>query len=127
MGPANEVNEATVDILKYLHEVKDKEKAQAIQMYVKWQYEISPEKWMTFRDEINMEIETAYKEKKISCVVKDRTDTEYIIDFKKMEEYEKSNPRKKYKIIRKDKAGKHSLVCTRIFKCEVHTRVSQKI
>lgn len=127
MGPANEVNEATVDILKYLHEVKDKEKAQAIQMYVKWQYEISPEKWMTFRDEINMEIETAYKEKKISCVVKDRTGTEYIIDFKKMEEYEKSNPRKKYKIIRKDKAGKHSLVWTRIFKCEVHTRVSQKI
>lgn len=27
MGPANEVNEATVDIRKYLHEVKDKEKA----------------------------------------------------------------------------------------------------
>ncbi|XP_065925390.1 protein mono-ADP-ribosyltransferase PARP14 isoform X4 [Magallana gigas] len=105
MGPANEVNEATVDILKYLHEVKDKEKAQAIQMYVKWQYEISPEKWMTFRDEINMEIETAYKEKKISCVVKDRTGTEYIIDFKKMEEYEKSNFRKKYKIRRMDKAG----------------------
>lgn len=127
MGSANEVNEATVDILKYLHEVKDKEKAQAIQMYVKWQYEISPEKWMTFRDEINMEIETAYKAKKISCVVKDRTGTEYIIDFKKMEEYEKSNPRKKYKIIRKDKAGKHSLVWTCIFKCEDHTRVSQKI
>eukprot|EP00105_Crassostrea_gigas_P015744 XP_011432847.1 PREDICTED: poly [ADP-ribose] polymerase 14 isoform X2 [Crassostrea gigas] len=105
MGPANAVNEATVDILKYLHEVKDKEKAQAIQMYVKWQYEISPEKWMTFRDEINMEIETAYKAKKISCVVKDRTDTEYIIDFKKMEEYEKSNFREKYKIRRMDKAG----------------------
>lgn len=115
MGPANAVNEATVDILKYLHEVKDKEKAQAIQMYVKWQYEISPEKWMTFRDEINMEIETAYKAKKISCVVKDRTDTEYIIDFKKMEEYEKSNFREKYKIRRMDKAGRHSLVWTYIY------------
>lgn len=112
MGPANEVNEATVDILKYLHEVKDKEKAQAIQMYVKWQYETSPEKWKPFRDEINMEIETAYRETKNagSCVVKDRTGTEYVIDFRKMEEYEKSNSRKKYKIRRMDKAGRHSLV-----------------
>lgn len=112
MGPANEVNEATVDILKYLHEVKDKEKAQAIQMYVKWQYETSPEKWKPFRDEINMEIETAYRETKNagSCVVKDRTGTEYVIDFRKMEEYEKSNSRKNYKIRRMDKAGRHSLV-----------------
>lgn len=36
MGFVNEVNEVIVDIFKYLYEVKDKEKVQVIQMYVKW-------------------------------------------------------------------------------------------
>lgn len=115
MGFVNEVNEVIVDIFKYLYEVKDKEKVQVIQMYVKWQYEILFEKWMIFRDEINMEIEIVYKEKKISCVVKDRIDIEYIIDFKKMEEYEKSNFRKKYKIRRMDKVGRYFFVWIYIY------------
>lgn len=115
MGFVNEVNEVIVDIFKYLYEVKDKEKVQVIQMYVKWQYEILFEKWMIFRDEINMEIEIVYKVKKISCVVKDRIGIEYIIDFKKMEEYEKSNFRKKYKIRRMDKVGRYFFVWIYIY------------
>lgn len=115
MGFVNEVNEVIVDIFKYLYEVKDKEKVQVIQMYVKWQYEILFEKWMIFRDEINMEIEIVYKEKKIICVVKDRINIEYIIDFKKMEEYEKSNYRKKYKIRRMDKVGRYFFVWIYIY------------
>lgn len=115
MGFVNVVNEVIVDIFKYLYEVKDKEKVQVIQMYVKWQYEILFEKWMIFRDEINMEIEIVYKVKKISCVVKDRIDIEYIIDFKKMEEYEKSNFRKKYKIRRMDKVGRYFFVWIYIY------------
>lgn len=70
---------------------------------------------MIFRDEINMEIEIVYKEKKISCVVKDRIGIEYIIDFKKMEEYEKSNFRKKYKIRRMDKVGRYFFVWIYIY------------
>lgn len=115
MGFVNEVNEVIVDIFKYLYEVKDKEKVQVIQMYVKWQYEILFEKWIIFRDEINMEIEIVYKEKKIICVVKDKINIEYIIDFKKMEEYEKSNYRKKYKIRRMDKVGRYFFVWIYIY------------
>uniref|UniRef100_A0A8B8E811 Poly [ADP-ribose] polymerase n=1 Tax=Crassostrea virginica TaxID=6565 RepID=A0A8B8E811_CRAVI len=108
MGHGYEVSEAAVAILSFLHKVKDKEKAQAIYKYVKWQYETSQDKWLNFRDEVNLQIETAYHAKEKSCVVKDRTGTEYVIDFKNMEEYEKNNRHKKCKIQRLDKGERGS-------------------
>ena len=103
MGHGYEVSEAAVAILSFLHKVKDKEKAQAIYKYVKWQYEAAQDKWLNFRDEVNLQIETAYSAKEKTCLVKDRTGTEYVIDFRNMEEFEKNNRHKKFKIQRLDK------------------------
>ncbi|XP_062616540.1 protein mono-ADP-ribosyltransferase PARP15-like [Saccostrea cucullata] len=104
-GTTANVNEAAVAIYQYLHEVKDKESAKTVQKYVKWQYESAPDKWYTFRDDVNLQIENAHQARKDSCTVKDNTGTEYVIDFKKMEEHEKNNSRKKYKIKRVDKGA----------------------
>lgn len=102
-GPKTEVNDAAVAIYQYLQKMKDRESAQTIQKYVKWQYEVSADKWMAFRDEVNYQLETAYQRKDRNCTIKDRTGTEYIIDFKNMEEYEKSKTSKKYKVQRLDR------------------------
>ncbi|XP_062604645.1 protein mono-ADP-ribosyltransferase PARP14-like [Saccostrea cucullata] len=104
-GTTANVNEAAVAIYQYLHEVKDKESAKTVQKYVKWQYEVSTDKWSTFRDDVNLQIENAHQARKDSCTVKDNRGTEYVIDFKKMEEYEKNNYKKKYKIKRVDKGA----------------------
>jgi hypothetical protein len=102
-GPKADVNGAEVAIYKYLSKEKDKESAKTIQKYVKWQYETSTDKWMPFRDEVNYQLETAYQRKDVSFTVKDRTGTEYVVDFKSMEEYEKKDKRKKCKVQRLDR------------------------
>ncbi|XP_062601153.1 protein mono-ADP-ribosyltransferase PARP15-like [Saccostrea cucullata] len=103
-GLTANVNIAVVSIYKYLLEVKDKESAQTVQKYVEWHYESSLlYKWTQFKYDINLQIENAYQASKDSCIFKDNSGTEYVIDFKKMEEHEKNNPWKKYKIKRVDK------------------------
>ncbi|XP_062604640.1 protein mono-ADP-ribosyltransferase PARP14-like [Saccostrea cucullata] len=86
LGLAANVNEAAVSIYKYLHEVKDKESAKRVQEYVKWQYEAWSDKWITYREDVNLQIENAHQARMDSIIVKDNRGTEYVIDFKKMEE-----------------------------------------
>ncbi|XP_061170810.1 protein mono-ADP-ribosyltransferase PARP14-like [Saccostrea echinata] len=104
-GLKTNVHDATVAIYEYIHKVKDKENASRIGKYVKWQYEVSYNKWMDFREDVNYQIETAHLKKERSCIIQDRTGTEYIIDFKKMEEFEKNRKDKRFKVQRLDRGA----------------------
>ena len=67
--------------VSFLNKVKDKEKVQAIYKHFEWLYEASEDKWLNSRNEVNLQIETTYHAKEKICLVKDRTDTEYVIEI----------------------------------------------
>ncbi|XP_062601152.1 protein mono-ADP-ribosyltransferase PARP14-like [Saccostrea cucullata] len=113
VGLIANVYDTTVAIHEYIQKVKSetreesdlkvKENASRIGKFVKWQYEVWCNKWIDFREDVNYQIETAHLLREESCTIQDRTGTEYVIDFKIMEEFEKNRSNNRYKIQRLEK------------------------
>ncbi|XP_053407521.1 protein mono-ADP-ribosyltransferase PARP14-like [Mercenaria mercenaria] len=78
-----------------------KDQAKLMSNIVKWIY-LKDQKEIAFPDRINLEIETAYKQKQKQVKVKDRSGGEYEIDFGNMTEHDVKQPNTKFPVIRRD-------------------------
>jgi len=105
-GRSKYVSKAVVEITHQLREYeKDKlniQHAKTMVKYVQWYYDDSG-KWKKYNAEVNYDIETAYKDKRMTVKIKDGRGEFYIIDFHQMEECEYKNRNNKVKVSRQEK------------------------
>ena len=78
-----------------------KGQAKLMSSMVKWIY-LKDNKEFPFHDRVNLEIETAYKQKEKTVKVKDYSGGEYIVDFGTMKEHDVKKPNEKFPVIRRD-------------------------
>ncbi|XP_053407686.1 protein mono-ADP-ribosyltransferase PARP14-like [Mercenaria mercenaria] len=108
-GPTKQVSDVThelqMKLLKLERKRHDIKSAEELFKLVQWQYEevtMTEFKLIPYNKTLNQKIEHAYKANKSAFEFEDDDGDEFVIDFKQLIEYRKSDDQDKLRVLRKD-------------------------